>query len=238
MPALRVIGDVHAQFGPEDVLKPRARPYCEIAAEAAYSVQIGDMGDAETYDQLARNLEPARHCFFPGNHDDYHHLPPHCLGDFGLVNRGGVEFFFLRGAASFDREKLVRRGKELGRTLWHEQEELSEEQMRLAEEQYVQAKPRIVLTHDAPTAIAEFAWQHAARSRRSQPQPVFRPSRTNEFLTRLHQLHQPEFWVFGHHHHDWSYRELETRFVCLGELSWMDIDANGDSIESVNATSK
>ena len=34
-------------------------------------------------------------------------------------------------------------------------------------------------------------------------------------------------WLFGHHHRDWRYREGETLFVCVGELSYVDIDLAG-----------
>jgi hypothetical protein len=225
---LRIIGDVHAQVTPDDLYTARSRPYLEIIADAPYSVQVGDMGDGETYQQLLAHVDAGRHRFFPGNHDHYDRLPPHSLGDFGAVQWGVVDFFFARGAASADRDKLVRRGRELGKTLWFEQEELSDEQMRAAEEEYLRARPRIMLSHDAPAGIARFAWQHARRTGAPTPAAVFRPTRTNDFLARLLELHSPRLWVFGHHHRDWRYREGETLFVCVGELSSIDIDPVGE----------
>ena len=56
---------------------------------------------------------------------------------------------------------------------------------------------------------------------------MFRPSRTNAFLERLLEGHRPRLWVFGHHHRDWKFQEAETLFVCVGELSWVDIDPAG-----------
>jgi predicted phosphodiesterase len=227
MSALRIIGDVHAQIHPDDVLSNRPLSYLQLIAEAEYSIQVGDMGDAETYEQLRLHVDPERHRFFPGNHEDYRQLPPHCLGDFGALTWGGVNVFLIRGAASSDRAELVSMGKELGKTFWFEQEELTEEQMHLAEAEYLSARPEIVLSHDAPTHIARFAREFARRFRAPNPKATFRPSRTNAFLSRLLDAHAPRLWLFGHHHHDWQYREAETLFVCVGELSFVDIDAAG-----------
>jgi hypothetical protein len=223
MTTLRIIGDVHGQIDPDDLYTRGARVYSEIISEVPYSVQIGDMGDGETYRRLVASVDVNRHRFFPGNHDHYDQLPPHSLGDFGAVCWGGVDFFFVRGAASTDRDKLVCLGRELGKTLWFEQEELTATQMHVAEEEYLKAQPSIVLSHDAPTDIAQFAWQHARRLGPPNPGAAFRPSRTNDFLTRLLEKHQPRRWVFGHHHRDWKYRVGETLFVCVGELSFFDI---------------
>jgi hypothetical protein len=123
---------------------------------------------------------------------------------------------------------LVRLGRELGRTLWFEQEELTEEQMRAAEEEYLRAQPRVVLSHDAPTDIARLAWKHARQFSAPNPGAEFRPSRTTGFLTRLLEHHAPRLWLFGHHHHDWRCQEADTLFVCVGELSCVDIDPTGE----------
>jgi Icc-related predicted phosphoesterase len=157
-------------------------------------------------------------------------LPPHSLGDFGAINWGGVPAFFIRGAESVDREKLIRLGQENGTTLWHSQEELNESQMRGAEDEFLRLKPQIVLSHDAPTDIARLIWKYANQFRYPIPGAVFRPSRTNHFLAKLHDRHQPRIWVFGHHHRDWKYQDAETLFVCLGELSYIDIDQTGQIV--------
>lgn len=226
---LRIIGDVHAQVDRENLVSRVGSPYVEIISGATWSVQIGDMGDGETYDFLRASVDVGRHRFFPGNHDHYDRLPPHSLGDFGAVALGGVEFFFVRGAASSDRTRLVQLGRELGRTLWFEQEELTEQQMAAARQAYLAAQPRIVLSHDAPTEIARHAWQHASRYRALDPSADHRPSRTNTFLDELWEQHAPQLWLFGHHHHNWQYRHGQTLFVCVGELSYIDIDAEANT---------
>jgi hypothetical protein len=226
---LRIIGDVHGQIEPNDLPPGESYlPYLGIIAGAPCSIQVGDMGNGDTYDRLVPNTDASRHRFFPGNHDNYDRLPKHSLGDFGAVCLGGVDFFFVRGAASIDKALLVRRGRELGRTLWFEQEELSEEQMRSAEREYLCVRPKIMLSHDAPTDIGQSAWQHARQFSPPNPGARFQPSRTNAFLARLLEQHSPRLWVFGHHHRDWTYRESNTLFVCVGVLSYIDIDSAGE----------
>jgi predicted phosphodiesterase len=227
-PILRVIGDVHAQIGHADLFTRDARPYLDIIADAAFSIQLGDMGDGETYAQLVAHVDAGRHRFFPGNHDHYDHLPPHSLGDFGPVLLGGVGFFFVRGAWSSDREKLIQLGREQGRTIWFKQEELADEQMVAALEEYLRVRPRIVLTHDAPTHVARMAWQHGRRLSAPRSGATFCGSRTTDFLERLLEQHQPRLWLFGHHHCDWRHQEGGTLFVCVGELSSVDIDSGGN----------
>lgn len=218
--SLRVIGDVHAQV---DTVFGRGKPtYLELVAGCEYSLQIGDMGDGETYSELDEFVDVQRHRFFPGNHDHYNCLPAHSLGDFGSVTHGGVDFFFVRGAASTDKTKLLQTEKRVGRQLWFENEELSDQQMSDAKVEYASAKPRIMMSHDAPSRIAQFVCEDISRSR--QP---FQESRTSEFLESLLEIHRPELWLFGHCHQDWTYREEGTKFRCIGELSFVDIDDAG-----------
>jgi hypothetical protein len=228
MTALRIIGDVHGQIHTDDLLPGQSRSYLDLIAGAAYSIQVGDMGDGESYALLLQHVDAAHHRFFPGNHDHYNQLPPdHCLGDFGVMSWGDVDFFFLRGAASVDKDILVRLGRQQGRTLWFAEEELTEERMQVAEQVYLRARPNIVLSHDAPTDIAWLAWSNARRFSPPNQKAVFQPSRTNAFLARLLELHPPRLWVFGHYHRDWRYLENKTLFVCVGELSYIDIEPGG-----------
>jgi hypothetical protein len=230
---LRVIGDVHGQIDPDSLFTRDARPYLDIISDAPFSIQLGDMGDGETYDKLIARVDANRHRFFPGNHESYDRLPPHNLGDFGSVSCGEVGFFFVRGAGSTDREVLLRLGAEQGKNLWFEQEELTEEQMRAAEHEYLRARPQIVLSHDAPTHVARLAWQHARRCSPPNSRARYSATRTTDFLERLLDQHQPRVWLFGHHHHDWRHRESGSLFVCVGELSYVDIDTSGLLLSSL-----
>ncbi len=122
-------------------------------------------------------------------------------------------------------------GAKLGKKLWFEQEELTDEEMAAAEQQYVMARPKIMLTHDAPADIARQCWQNARRYGAPDPKDTFQPSRTNMFLSRLADQHAPRLWLFGHHHRDWRCRNVETLYMCTGELSFVDIDAEGNVVK-------
>jgi hypothetical protein len=102
--------------------------------------------------------------------------------------------------------------------------------MRDAAKAYLQIRPEIVITHDAPIDIARFACEFAHPFRRPSSKTLFQQSRTNEFFTYLQGRHAPKLWLFGHHHQDWQYRENETLFVCVGELSHVDIDSLGNIV--------
>lgn len=221
MAVLRVIGDVHAQI--DFTIREGKSCFLDLIAGVPFSVQIGDKGDDEAYAELTSQVDPAAHRFFPGNHDHYDCLPAHCLGDFGEVSLGGVQFFFVRGAASLDKKKLLETGRRIGRQLWFPEEELDAKQMAAAQEQFIQSKPLIIISHDAPTRIARFVHKDTSRS------GSFSPSRTSDFLESLLEIHRPKLWLFGHYHHDWEYTEEDTCFRCVGELSYVDIDADGNT---------
>lgn len=218
---LRIIGDVHGQV--DFVLRDRARTYFELIADCANSVQLGDMGDAETYAALVANVDSNRHQFFGGNHDHYPHLPPHAMGDFGFSELGGVSFFFVRGAESSDKAKLVERGKSLGKQLWFEDEELPESLHDHIASMYEAAKPEIMLTHTCPESIDPLIQKHVCSRRRHPSTPVYSSSPTSRLLERLLDLHRPKRWCFGHYHHDWRYLDRGVEFNCIGELSWLDV---------------
>lgn len=222
MSALRVIGDVHAQI--DFALRRGRRCYLELIEGCPCTLQIGDMGDREAYEVLVSRVDASTHRFFAGNHDHYDCLPAHSLGDFGTSLLGGVQFFFLRGAASIDKQKLQEMGHRVGRKLWFSEEELNDEQMAKARHEFVQAKPAIMMSHEAPTRVAGFVSQDVSRG--------FVASRTSDFLQTLLDVHSPKLWLFGHYHRDWDYAESGTHFHCVGELSFVDIDSDGNFISN------
>jgi hypothetical protein len=126
---------------------------------------------------------------------------------------------------------LLEMSRQVGKLLWHAQEELTDAEMKAAERAYVAARPTIMLSHDAPTEIARQAWAHAMRLAPPNPEAAYRPSRTSEFLARLWRQHAPRLWAFGHYHRDWSDRSGPTTFHCVGELSWIDISSEGDVLD-------
>ena len=219
---LRIIGDVHGQV--DFVLRSTARTYLELTKGCEFSVQLGDMGDSETYDELRSHVDPLKHRFFGGNHDHYPYLPRHVLGDYGICELGGIEFFFVRGARSSDKKKLLERGAKLGKTLWFEEEELPESEHNAILESYLQHRPKLVLTHTCPAFIGPFIHDHVRRKSTHPVQDRYDSSATADLLQRLYLAHQPQLWCFGHYHHDWHYREDSTEFRCVGELSFFDVE--------------
>jgi len=131
---------------------------------------------------------------------------PRYLGEFGMIG----DLFFASGAWSIDRAWRTE-GID-----WWQDEELSAAQMREAFELYVEKKPRVVVTHDAPSSLFEKGGPMALAD--------FSPSATAQFLERCFEEHQPELWIFGHHHRSRDFELRGTRFRCLDELETMTVD--------------
>jgi len=141
MMPIRIIGDVHGKY----------IPYAKICKDAElkelHTLQLGDMGFS--YGHFKHfGLEPDRHMFFGGNHDNYEVVKecPNNIGDFGLVP-GHTDLFFTRGAYSIDKAQRVE-----GRDWWHE-EEMRYGRCLEALDMYGSTKPSIVVTHDCPTEL-------------------------------------------------------------------------------------
>jgi hypothetical protein len=199
---LRIIGDVHGKWG----------QYLSLIQGVDYSLQLGDLSLYYSF-LKKRKVDPEKHVFFPGNHDNYDLLPKHNLGDFGLAQREGwpsVYGFFVRGAYSVDKEIQQSRG------WWFPQEELNWEQCNQALDLYEHVKPRIMFTHDCPASLIRYVT--------TMPDFKFPTSSTQKLLEHMWQLHQPEQWFFGHHHRDWTAKANGTLFQCLNELSYCDLE--------------
>jgi hypothetical protein len=220
MTQFRIIGDVHGKVGRE-LWKPS---YLDVIQGCEYSVQVGDMGDAQTYAVLRAHVDPTRHRFIGGNHDDYDHLPPHFLGDFGAATVGGVDFFFIRGAYSIDKQLRRRQERTYGQKLWWPQEELSETCLTEAFEEYRRQRPDFVITHTAPTSVARQLSDGALLLSFTGKTPEEFTTRTGEALQAMLDTHQPARWVFGHFHRLWTAYIGSTEFICLPELGYLDLE--------------
>jgi predicted phosphodiesterase len=140
--------------------------------------------------------------FIYGNHDDalICEKSPKFLGDFGIKQIDGRKVFFLSGAMSTDKQYRIE-GKS-----WWAYEELTYVQLCDAAELYRREKPEIVITHDCPLTPRKemFGYRDAGR--------------TVQALESMFADHQPEHWVFGHHHLNRAAQICGTRFVCVPEL--------------------
>lgn len=208
---MRFIGDVHGKY----------RQYKRLIADVDASIQVGDMGvgfrrvggafDGEfstnpPYDAMMAG----NHRFIRGNHDN----PAVCRRHSQCIKDGTIEgdMMFLGGALSIDRHMRLE-----GYSWWPD-EELSISELNTLVDVYVTARPRIMVTHDCPEKIA--LTMEALFFR----QKIDDPSRTRQALQAMFGCHQPELWLYGHWHNSFDKVIDGTRFVCLAELEYKDID--------------
>lgn len=130
---------------------------------------------------------------------------------------------FVGGAVSIDKAYRIE-----GYSWWPD-EELSEEELTKIVASYNHWKPKIMVTHECPESIAEHVL-HMASNGRTKMLPEF-ASRTRQTFERMFAIHKPELWVFGHWHIPFDYIHEGTRFLCLPELAWADV--NTDTAEVI-----
>lgn len=194
---ITVIGDVHGKYD-------RYHKIIRRTEDHPYTVQLGDFGFR--YDTLD-NVDSTKHLIIPGNHDNYDRCYnyPHFLGDYGYTTLNNVEFFYYRGAYSIDRQY---------RTIgidWWEKEQVSIDQFMEARELYIEIKPDLVITHDAPESIVPYLLPPGSRLYQNT---------TGWALNELFNIHQPKRWRFGHFHKSWNMTINGTDFRCLNELEY------------------
>jgi predicted phosphodiesterase len=205
MNGLKVVGDTHGKY------KSHAKICWRAEKEGMCTLQLGDYGFS--YKPLRHfGLSPEYHKLFGGNHDNYEKLKdcPNNLGDFGETTLGGVNFFFVRGAFSIDKAQRTQ-GKD-----WWPEEELTMGQCYKALEQYKQARPRIMITHDCPNVMRDWFYNKGVCDFKID-------TRTGQILQAMYEEYQPEYWIFGHWHVDVKIKIGQTIFVCLNELSEMTL---------------
>jgi predicted phosphodiesterase len=227
MKRIRIIGDVHGHNSHYRKL---------LDDDLAGSVQLGDMGFSDDYEELKEHVDPNTHRFVPGNHDNYDDLPPHAYSeDYGMEEVGGLRFFYIRGADSVDKHRRI------PGVSWWDREQITwsvgYDILKAVDEH----KPDIILSHDCPADCVYIG-------RPEEPLDVQRSrgvitnksklnlSITNQVLTAVFEQHQPKLWVFGHHHHNWTERIAETRFICLDSLCHLDICVFEDGLRSLLST--
>lgn len=204
---LRLIGDAHGRYS----------KYIELAKEADYSIQIGDLGF--NYSCMTE-LDPNHHFVLGGNHDNYEIVnekfilqTPHFLGDFGTHSVLGYDIFFVRGGNSIDKQY-----RKHGRDWWPD-EELSYLKCKQALEEYEKSKPDFVISHECPVSIIKFV-----SGRMLWDGLPIQPSKTANLLQQMLEVHRPKTWIFGHHHVKWTKEIDGTKFSCLPELGYVDLE--------------
>ena len=206
---MRFIGDVHGKFN-------RCR---DIIRDCPASIQVGDMGVGFGLilgDELKPMANPpfnsmskGNHRFIRGNHDN----PEVCKRHKFWIPDGTVEndMMFIGGADSIDK------GFRIEGVSWWRDEQLSQKEFEKIIDVYLTVKPRIMVTHDCPQYIAaNFLYNH-------DPE-MLEKTTTRNALHAMWFLHKPEIWVFGHWHKSFDQVINGTRFICLAELEYKDIE--------------
>ncbi len=196
---IRIIGDVHCKI----------QEYADIISTCDESIQVGDFGLQGEWDWLEKNVS-LKHKINMGNHDFIPYVnKPHSLGNWSF-ERG---IFTVRGAYSIDFYKSTE-GLD-----WFRNEELNYQETNEVFDKWELIKPNIVVTHDCPNTVAEilFGMPNTGINKEKYK------TSTRDLLQGLFEVHQPDIWLFGHHHKHRDEVIEGTRFICLAELESFDL---------------
>lgn len=209
----RLIGDIHGLYS----------EYITVAEHEfdGPTIQLGDFGvgfSGPFWHERANEFHTGgKHRFIRGNHDD----PERCRKWMtnGWIPDGHVEndVMFIGGAWSIDYAWRTE-----GVTWWRD-EECSMEEFERMIDVYSTVKPRVMITHDAPTMVTYQMFVQTGLAIGGPNAKMIR-TRTGEALQAMLNIHQPELWVFGHWHHTMMAKYGRTHFQCLGELDYKDFD--------------
>ena len=189
---LLVIGDVHGKVNEYwKILQKWDKRHC--------SIQVGDFGFKKQHEWHLKNIDFSQHQINFGNHDDYSFLhEPHSLSNwsYGFESKKMT----VRGAFSIDKSYRTENVD------WWQNEELNYEEMQNAIDFYNFNKPKIMITHDCPDYARRYLFG------------IRDKSITSNGLQQMFENHQPDVWIFGHHHRSKNEVINGTRFICLAEL--------------------
>lgn len=199
---IRIIGDIHGDMN------------FYLAARGEKSIQVGDYGIGFIDDDLLPEYDP-NHTWIRGNHDNPSKARsrPDWIPD-GLVKD---DWMFVGGAWSIDWA-----WRTPGRNWW-EDEELSTREFIQIINTYENVRPRIMVTHDAPTSVTDQMFIKAGLGIGGANAKQIK-TRTGEALQTMFELHQPEFHFFGHWHVTKTEKINGTTFVCIGEREVIEFD--------------
>lgn len=214
---IRFIGDVHGYWNQyRDIIYRDA-----TNKNIENSIQVGDLGmgfssysewapdSAAAFDKKFKN---GNHRFIRGNHDNPSEvkkcskwIPDGTIETTDLGNK----IMYVGGAWSIDWAYRT-----MGVDIW-EDEELSLQELNDLVNLYDQEKPDIMITHTAPIGIP--AGPMGFRI-------LGNGARTELALQEMLEIHRPKFWIFGHWHKNFDKIIDGTRFICLNELNYIDLE--------------
>lgn len=200
----RLVGDIHGN----------TKYYRHLLEGSEASVQVGDygVGFQEGHDKAEAlwQADNPQHRFIRGNHDSPEGVKtmPGYIGEYKLEGTT----LYIGGAWSID---YFHRQKDKN---WWADEELSQQQFDEIEDIYTSAKPRVVISHDAPKGVPKVM---------RLLDPAFGGetiTRTSYRLGQMFDQYQPEYWFFGHWHKSASMNISGTEFRCLAAHEVTDFD--------------
>lgn len=191
-----IIGDVHGHI----------KEYKEITDQCDISICVGDFGFEKEWDWHTKYIK-GNHSIVMGNHDYYPYLDTHPASLRNWNFLPGLNIFTIRGAKSIDKHLRVE-----GRD-WFANEELTYAEGLEAFDAYVKYKPKIVISHDCPQSVIEAMFKYAWMDK----------SITTQLLQTMFEAHQPNLFIFGHHHSSKDMTINSTRFICLNELETFNV---------------
>lgn len=211
MTKTRFIGDVHG------LKNELALVLHNIPEDVTSIVQVGDMGVGfgqgdYWHESLEDMLSAVNGRFIRGNHDN----PEQCRSMHTWIKDGRIEndVMYIGGAWSIDYQWRTR-----GYDLWDD-EELSSQEFYDLLQVYDYVRPRVMVTHDCPLSVSEQLFINTGKSFSGRQ---FK-TRTGSAFESMFEIHKPKLWIFGHWHCDVDRVINGTRFICLNELSYADVD--------------
>lgn len=204
---IRAIGDAHGHMD----------KYVPITVGVEHSILLGDIGFGFGIDIPI--LEPT-HRMIRGNHDSpaEFKLHPNHIDD-GTIEKikekdEEISVMYIGGAWSVDWEWRQQRMAHGGKAIWWKDEECSVREFNRMIEAYEENHPTIMFTHDCPTMAANALDSHHSWDN----------FKTRTAFDSMWEIHKPEMWIFGHHHMSKAMDIQGTRFICLDELAYIDIE--------------
>lgn len=198
---IRFIGDIHGL----------THRYMSIVEKSKYpTVQVGDFGYG--FEGVYNPFKPERtnHRFIRGNHDN----PAKCREQPQFIEDGTIEnnIGYVGGASSIDRAYRTEG------VSWWPDEQLSIAELDAILGKLIEHKPEVIISHECPEFVADVICTTMNKRK------FHDDNRTRIMLEQVYYHYKPKLHIFGHWHHDFDWLYQGTRFICLDELSYIDIN--------------
>jgi hypothetical protein len=112
---------------------------------------------------------------------------------------------------------------------WYRDEELSDSDLNDAISLYKDTRPKLVISHTAPSEGAREIMKGLGCSYFLNMHGDVE-SRTSRALQEMFEAHQPSVWYFGHFHVNREFLIGETKFRCLAEMVRFEVVSCDSSV--------